>query len=355
MQDFKEMPKRIKLFSPRNCINPSIDYYIPLLFPFWGRGERKNISPYDADRYDDWTNEGSRYFHLAENIEYYDIVVLPYEWRQGYDAAFELAQAAASHNKPFILFFNSDSTEDIPIDNAIVFRTSACRSKRKPHVYGLPGWYSDLGKKYLSGKIYPKEKSDIPVVGYTGYIDYKTPWEFFKFVTRYVRHPGMDQSGIHLRGECVRNLSCSRLVNTDFTIREGGQTGTSSLKERREFVDTILNSDYSLVCRGGGNFSYRLYEVLSLGRIPLFIDTDCLLPYDHIVNWKEFCLWVDEKQVEDIAKIVADFHYGISDEQFRTMQFKARQVYDEWLCPTGYYKNLWRCIPCLDFDKSEQT
>ncbi len=338
---------KIKLFSPKSCKNPSIDYYIPLLFPFWGKGERKDISSHDADRFDGWWKSGDQHFQLVDSIKACDIVILPYEWQQGYDAAFQLAQAAASHNKPFILFFNSDSTEDIPIENAVIFRTSLYKSQQKKNEFALPGWNSDFAKKYLAGTFNPKDKGDVPVIGYIGYIDYRNPREYFKFITRYVRHPGMQQLGPRLRGACVRKLSASALVKTNFNIRNGCQTGTSTLKDRREFVQNILDSDYSLVCRGGGNFSYRLYEVLSLGRIPLFIDTDCVLPYDHIIDWKRFCLWVDCKDVTKLDRIVADFHDRLSNDEFKAMQKEARNAYEQWICPTGFYRNLWRCIPGL--------
>lgn len=338
---------KIKVFTQTECKNPEIDYFIPLLFPFWGKGERKDMAGYDSDRYDEWTNVGSRYFQLVNNIKDCDIVVLPYEWRTGYKSAFDLADAAAKHAKPFVVFFNSDSIEKIPIDNAIIFRTSMYRSMRGKNEYGLPGWSSDLAKKYLDGRACPKDKNHVPVIGYTGYIDYRNPWEHFKFITRFVRRPAISQIGLQIRGNCVRNLLSSSLVKTIYNLRKGCQTGTSSLKERQEFVNSILNSDYSLVCRGGGNFSYRLHEVLSLGRIPLFIDTDCVLPYDHIIDWKRFCLWVDCKDVKKLGRIVVAFHDRLTNDEFKTMQKEARNIYEQWICPTGFYRNLWRCIPGL--------
>ena len=342
---------KIRFFSPKICINPTIDYYIPFLFPFWGKGERADIPAYDTDRFDEWWNSGDQYFQMVDSIEACDIVVLPYEWRPGYKAAFDLAQAADKYNKPFILFFNHDSTEEIPIANAIIFHTSLYKSKRKKNEFGLPGWSSDPARKYL---LRQKDKSDVPVIGYSGYIDYRNCWEYLIYISRYVRFPGVDQTGVHNRGMCVRNLSRSPLVKTNFNIRKRNP-GLASFKERQEFIQCILDSDYSIACRGGGNFSYRLYEILSLGRIPLFIDTDCLLPYEHLIDWKSFCLWVEQKDVPKLDIIVNEFHSRISNQEFVSMQIKARQVYEEWFSPTGFYKNMWRCIPDLVSSSSHKT
>ncbi|HEY8659587.1 MAG TPA: exostosin family protein [Hanamia sp.] len=339
---------KIRFYSPKSCLNPSVAYYIPFLFPFWGKKERANISAFDAGRFDGWVESGNSYFQLVDSIEECDIVVLPYEWRKDYIMAFDLAKVANEFHKPFILFFNSDSTEEIPIDNAIIFRTSAFKSKIKNNEYGLPAWYSDLGKNYLNGNFKPKNKNDVPVIGYAGYIDYRNYWEYFKYISRYVRHPSLDQTAVRLRGICVRNMSRSHLVRTNFYLRSGCHTGTANLNERKEFVQCILDSDYSLVCRGGGNFSYRLYEILSLGKIPVFIDTDCLLPYDQMIDWKSFCLWVDKKDISKIDMIVSEYHSRISNQEFIRMQIRARQVYDDWLSPTGFYRNIRQCIPGLE-------
>ena len=338
---------KIRIFSPKTCLNPSIGYHIPLLFPFWGEGEKGNGQSFDVDSFKEWLKSGHLFFQLVNSIEESDIVVLPYEWRQGYAAAFDLAHTADTHNKPFVIFFDSDSTENIPIENAIIFRTSFNKSEQKKNEHAYPGCTTDLTIKLPAGKTSLRKKNTIPVIGYTGYIDYRNPWEYVKYITRYVRHPGMDQTGQHLRGNCVRNLSLSSLVKTHFYLRDGCKTGSATLKERQEFIQSILESDYSLVCRGGGNFSYRLYEVLSLGRIPLFIDTDCVLPYDDIIDWKRFCLWVDCKDVKELDRIVADFHDRISDDDFKAMQQEARNIFEQWICPTGFYKNLWRYIPGL--------
>ena len=73
-------------------------------------------------------------------------------------------------------------------------------------------------------------------------------------------------------------------LTTNYILRSKYRAGVSREKDpfhpsRLEFVNNILGSDYTVCMRGGGNFSVRFYETLSLGRIPVFIDTDCLLPW----------------------------------------------------------------------------
>ncbi len=102
-------------------------------------------------------------------------------------------------------------------------------------------------------------------------------------------------------------------------------------KLRREFIDNMANSDYILCTKGDGNFSIRFYDALSLGRIPLFIDTETVLPLENVINYKDFCVFVDYRDLAHVDKILAEFHKSISDEQFALMQKKARDAFENYL------------------------
>jgi len=116
---------------------------------------------------------------------------------------------------------------------------------------------------------------------------------------------------------------------------------------RRNFVDNMIDGDYVLCTRGFGNFSYRLYEALCCGRIPVFVNTDCVLPYEHLIDWRQYCVWVEEYEIDMIGDIVARFHAGLSDTDFHDLQRACRRLWDEWLSPTGFFANFHRHFPDL--------
>jgi hypothetical protein len=152
--------------------------------------------------------------------------------------------------------------------------------------------------------------------------------------------PGIERT---LRGLAVRTLKLDPRVKMNF-IRRKGFSGGCDEATRREYLFNMVESDYALVIRGAGNFSYRLYEVMSCGRIPVFIDTDCVLPFDGILDWKKYCVWVDASDVVTLGDKILEFHEKISATEFEEMQLSIRRIYEEWLCPTGYFKNIWRNI-----------
>ena len=49
-------------------------------------------------------------------------------------------------------------------------------------------------------------------------------------------------------------------------------------------------SVFSLAPRGYGKTSFRLYEVMGLGSIPVYIYDESWLPYQDVIDWAEFCV-----------------------------------------------------------------
>ena len=86
-------------------------------------------------------------------------------------------------------------------------------------------------------------------------------------------------------------LDRSDYLHTEFlrseNIKEENQRTIILFKKlRKEYYQNIDNTDYTLCIRGTGNFSVQFYQTLALGRIPIFINTDCILPFEKEINWK---------------------------------------------------------------------
>ena len=74
--------------------------------------------------------------------------------------------------------------------------------------------------------------------------------------------------------------------------------------------------------------------------IPVFIDTDCILPFMNIINWKDHLVWVDWDDIDNISKIILDFHRNISNNEFKSLQLKNRKLWLEKLNPSYTLNNL---------------
>lgn len=343
------MAAKLSLYTQRSWLSPG-QKHIPLLFPAWGNPETDSNDP-DFGRFDELCRNGAGLYSLAASGAEAELYVLPYEFsfeERPLKQAIAVAEEAAKLNKRLLVFFNSDLQDEIPIPNAVVFRTSFTRSERARNVFAMPGWSIDFQKLHHDkGLLKPRPAR--PLLGYCGYVDYLFPGDALYWKGMYMDLTGkakpMHKTGPRLRGRLVRKLRSDKRIDTNFVIRKGfWAEGMDRKQARMDYVRNMFDSDYALVTRGGGNFSYRLYEVLSCGRVPFFLDTDCVLPFDHLVDWKQYMVWLDESEMDKAGDKLTAFHNGLSSERFTELRKECRKLYEEYICPEGFFRNLHKCL-----------
>lgn len=355
--------RRLNVFSDERCL-PARRPHVVMLYPFWGENPEDSRDP-SAGRFGRYAQDGRRMFGMTP-LDRADVVVVPHEWEAGgaNAPARQAARAARQAAKPAVIFFGGDSEEEIAVEGATVFRTSFRRSARRPHEFAMPAWSEDFVERYLGGQVPIREKGARPVVGYCGFAFSRRALRSEPAAGLLRRGRGAARilarldlgtrgyRGTHLRSQAVWALAGSPQVETNFLLRKAlfwngaGQGGVMDFgvaqRSRREFVENMVGSDYVLCLRGGGNFSYRLYETLSCGRIPVFVDTDCVLPYEGWIDWRAHCVWIPEADIPRIAERVAAFHAALSPSEFRDLQRRCRALWEEWLSPTGFFANFYR-------------
>ena len=95
-----------------------------------------------------------------------------------------------------------------------------------------------------------------------------------------------------------------------------GFSGTDA--ERNDFVKHLIRNTYVVCPRGFENFSFRTYEALRYGRVPVIIDTDMRLPPQ--IDWNNVALRVPYTKLNQIHSII---RYDYDSK--RASQFLARQ------------------------------
>ena len=320
-----------RLYTSRQWLESA--EYVHLLWPYWG------ASHWDL-RYDklyaDFISNGAELFTLTEDPSDADYFLPPCGWQyNGSQQALRMADLAARHGKPLILFFNHDSDGVIPVnDSAWILRTSMYRSKKRQNEEAWPAWTCDVLRTYGNGTVVKHRVSDRPIVGYCGYVDYRNAFERMHRLVR----TGFSEGAV-IRGRAVRALNGSSAVDTRFILRRcfGGQSG---IKQREEYSHNLLNCDYALVARGNGNFSFRLYEAMSAASIPVFIDTDCCLPFEDVIPYRDLFVWVPASDVSSIADHVAQFHAAHDTDSLYDHRRRIREVYDRYLEPLAFHREL---------------
>lgn len=276
-------------------------------------------------RYNKWSSIGTHCIKLINDISKCDLILYndnPLEPNQN------LINISLKYNKKLLVLFNSDLADKLNIPNSIILRTSMYASNKQDNEYAIPGFVDDIIEHYFNNEIPIKSKSIKPIISFCGYDNH------------------------YIRQKAIEKLKQSNIVDSHFIIRKsfwGGATNGPLMKPeadivRKEFIHNLYEGDYALCVRGNGNFSYRLYEAMSMGKIPIFINTDCVLPFDWIINWKDICVWVEEKDLNQIDQIILHYHNSISDEDFLGKQIICRKIWEEYLSPHGYYSNIFNSL-----------
>jgi exostosin family protein len=299
----------------------------------WGEGP-------DSRKYDRLNREAPLWFQStalddAEIVVYGDVA-------SNSPAVTEASLAAKSRGLPCLFFSWGDEDVPISVPHGIVYRHSLFSDRRLACERASPAFCADP-QEHSGRTLSAREKEDRPSVGFCGFVSNPLLRAVYRLTGRQRK-----VEGLALRARALRALGKTPGIQTDFICRNLYWAGTSSRfhhdpaaqeQSRKLFLDNVMNTDYTLCARGAGNFSYRFYEVLAAQRIPIFVNTRCVLPFDDEIDWRRHCVWVEEDQIHDMGPILAEFHAKLSPEQFRAMQISNRRLWEERLSPLAFYKH----------------
>ncbi len=333
----------LKIYSSKEWLAEGSKLVL-MLTPYWGANHENTLDP-DYGRFDDYLKNGKEIFELTNDIKKADIAVYPQEYTGPSSLGHlrEIASLAKSHVKKLLVFYNADDDAAIPVENCLIFRTSFYKSKQQANEWALTGWSLDFLNYFPDQKWKAIEPQNSPSVSYCGYVDYET--RGFKDTIKAKLKPALDSH--EERAKTTRGVACRKLkrnsnIKTNFIIMKGfwAHGIDDKIAARKQYAENMMTSLYGIATRGGGNFSYRLYELLSCGRIPIFINTDSVLPFDTLIDWKEHVVWVEKKDLGSIDKILLDFHRSKSMEDLEQIQINNRKLYETHISPIGFHKTL---------------
>lgn len=254
------------------------------------------------------------YVSYASRIEDCDYVVLPFKWCEFDTRTKLILEDCKRHNKKLLAFFNDDSDHKINLnkEDGFLFRTSFHKSSKKDNELALPAFSDDC----FSGKYISPEDITLSV-GFVGLAHFQ-------------------------RRLCLDIISSNNSILSDFIIRQSfwGKDEVSAATAVSDFNSNVERNLFGFTCRGTGNFSYRFYQILSMGRIPLLLNTDCVLPYDELMDYKKHCVIVDERDILNIDSILEEFFNSKTKTELYEMQLSNRKLYKERLSPLGFVKNI---------------
>ncbi len=324
--------------------------HLPLLYPNLGRIAGNGKNPFVDRAFNCFTEPLVR---LTEDPAEADFLLIPHAFSKVKDDDAYLArlsERSTRHGKPIVTVNYGDAPGVVELPNSVSFVSSAYRHSIRPNEQMMPAYSEDLQG---SAPFVPRPKPHEPAVGFCGWSEYKNlknalgTWAGNGLVdirARLARDPRLqaEKKGLTFRRAALKALTNAPGIRTNFLIRKSysGHVATISLppeQARREYVENLRDCDLALVVKGDGNYSYRFYEALSLGRILLFVDTQTPLPLEDIVKYDSFLLRTDFTRLDRLAGAVREWWAATSPAEIDRRQRDARAAFSEYLRPDRFF------------------
>jgi hypothetical protein len=196
-------------------------------------------------RWDDYATVARDLFELAP-LATADASIFPLPWEVAKEdpglaaAASRFVAEATSAGKPVIVFFFSDSDEEVPLRGATIYRTSLSRSRLRPGERAMPSFAADVLRETDATARPWRAK---PSVGFCGYVPADR-----SLVRRTVRRLSRGRSPWTARREAVAALGRTTLISANVIVHHDAflisPTADSIRRDRRRtFIANLVESD----------------------------------------------------------------------------------------------------------------
>ena len=244
--------------------------------------------------------------HNKSSIDEADLIISS-KFPNGSKCFFDIQSALYGYKEskiPVLVFHLTEYSDPLDIPKSVIyFRTSLYKSKQKSNEFILPYIWepvNNLTNMYLS-------KTPKPIIGFCGRI-------------------------VRTRQLTLDAFAYNQYFTTNYLIRS--QDGKQNLAE--EVRQNILSSHFPVGDRGTGNFSKRFYQVLSAGRIPVFIDSDMSLPFEDTIPWSTITVSA-KTPIELIIKTKLFYQSNNIEE----VQKNCRNIYETYFLPEKYMVHIF--------------
>lgn len=332
---------------------PRVPFLAPIL---WWIKNNSKVEFFDENLVSEWGKLGKQYLTFT-SIEDSDFVVFPKDF--AIDFMGELSaenEKAKKYWKKVIVFYHRDNEIPFNVENVIFFRTSLWKNSSfneycyppivdsiynetlfNSKIKGISTWYVwYFDKPSVSMRImqFIREVSTLTKIFYSSIIY----WAKLIKNSLFINPERKKDTLIYLffqrwKWKSVRYNAVKELKKSKYPFlfikREKMGYPTIKWKTRNEYINNIYSSKFPLVTRWDWNYSYRLYEVMSAWKIPLFIDTDCKLPFENEINYKELFIWVPYEDLKHIDMYI-DL-YLKKHKNLKEIENEIKDIYENYL------------------------
>ncbi|HSC54390.1 MAG TPA: exostosin family protein [Phnomibacter sp.] len=253
----------------------------------------------------------------------------------------QLNSMSVKTGKPMVVIHYRDPSHDFGFENALVFRTSYNATNAGSKTFGLPAFVEGFPQNDNWVVRPKKSKPSVSFRGQSAPLMLPFKSELRIRAGKILTHFGLPgtirqyyNNGYMLRRSAIRSLlKLEKLIDLDIALNQTN----NALGYKEQYLKSFTENDYFIAVSGHGNYSFRLFEIMREGRIPVFVNTDCLLPCQDCIDWKKLLLWIEPEDVNRVAQIVLDTHNSLHPDDYCSWQYQIRDHYQKYLTTEGFY------------------
>jgi len=132
--------------------------------------------------------------------------------------------------------------------------------------------------------------------------------------------------------------------NKNFFIRlKNNPNMENSMEDVNIFIEKSLESYFALCPRGWGPTSYRLYEVMQLNCVPVYISDIFWLPYENEINWNDICVFIKPEQIDSLEDILKE---ELESGNYQKKLKYINEIYDQYFTFEKMFDKIIQDINC---------
>ena len=121
-------------------------------------------------------------------------------------------------------------------------------------------------------------------------------------------------------------------------VKQSGDLPASTEEHLARYANAIRDSSFVLCPRGGGTSTFRLFETIMLGRVPVILSDQWVPPQGP--KWDRFSVRVPEAEVERLPAILAERR-----DDSASMGETARREWLDWFAPeAAFHRSVEWCL-----------
>jgi hypothetical protein len=112
-------------------------------------------------------------------------------------------------------------------------------------------------------------------------------------------------------------------------------------KTTEEYEQITQESLFCLCPRGYGKTSYRLYEVIQMGAVPVYISDERWCPFEQYIDWNDFSVVIKPDMIKELPTLL---RLIIDSGEYDKKKENLSKVYNEYFSYEGCFKTIKRIL-----------